>query len=226
MVGALQRRQHARLRQRALAAAVGEDRLQRPPAREAAPDAAQPDVGQGERGKRAVEQPGVADLDLQRPGAGEFGRFQRQRQDFGVGGLDVGAAVAFEAGLEHFAALAGAGAEDRAEIGVLGRLSGLGRGEIGQAYRDRVVGPQAQLGPRRVADEIEAAADVLAGHVEEDRGRLQHRRLEAGEAGGEEMVERARPGQQGGGAGWGGALRRGGGRRRIHGNFLVFRDFL
>ena len=36
------------------------------------------------------------------------------------------------------------------------------------------------------------------------------------------MVERARSGQQGGGAGRGGALRRGGRRRRIHGNFLVF----
>ena len=147
VVGALQRRQHARLRQRALAAAVGEDRLQRPPAREAAADAAQPDVGQAKRGKGAVEQLGVADLDLQRPGAGELGRFQRQRQDLGVGRLDVGAAVALEAGLEHFAALAGAGAEDRAEIGVLGRLSGLGRGEIGQAHRRRIVRPQAQLGP-------------------------------------------------------------------------------
>ena len=36
------------------------------------------------------------------------------------------------------------------------------------------------------------------------------------------MVERARSGQQGGGAGRGGAVRRGGRRRRIHGNFLVF----
>ena len=103
--------------------------------------------GRRERGKGAVEQLGVADLDLQRPGAGELGRFQRQRQDFSVGRLDVGAAVALEAGLQHFAALAGAGAEDRAEIGVLGRLPGLGRGEIGQAYRRRIVRPQAQLGP-------------------------------------------------------------------------------
>ena len=147
VVGALQRRQHARLRQRALAAAVGEDRLQRPPARQAAADAAQPDVGQAKRGKGAVEQLGVADLDFQRPGAGALGRLQRQREDFGVGRLDVGAAVAFEAGLQQFAALAGAGAEDRAEIGVLGRLAGLGRSEIGQAHRRRIVRPQAQLGP-------------------------------------------------------------------------------
>ena len=147
VVGALQRRQHARLGQRALTAAVGEDRLQRPPAREAAADAAQPDVGQAKRGKGAVEQLGVADLDLQRPGAGERRRLQRQRQHFGVGRLDVRPAVALEPGLEHLAALARAGAEDRAEIGVLGRLACLGRGEIGQAHRHGIVRPQAQLGP-------------------------------------------------------------------------------
>jgi hypothetical protein len=91
-----------------------------------------------------------------------------QREDLGVGRLDVGATVAFEAGLQHFAALAGAGAEDRPEIGVLRRLSGLGRSEVGQAHRRRIVRPQAQLGPGCVVDEVKAAADVFARHVEED----------------------------------------------------------
>ena len=58
-------------------------------------------------------------LHLQRAGAGSVGRLQREREDFGVRRLDVAAPVAFEAGLDHFAALAGAGAKDRAEIGVL-----------------------------------------------------------------------------------------------------------
>ena len=226
VVGALERRQHARLGERALTGAIGEDRRQRAAAREAAADAAQPEFGQSERRQRAVEQPRVADLDLQRPGAGEFGGFQRQPEDFRVGGFDVVAAIAFEPGLRHLAALAWAGAEDRAEIGVLGEAPRFGRSEIGEADRDRVVGPQAQFRAGGVAGEVEAAADILARHVEEHRGRLQHRRLEAREAGGEEIVERPRSGLERGGAGGGEARRGAGGRVGIHGFFLVFAAFL
>ena len=124
VVGALERRQNAGLSERAPAVAV-HDRLQRAPARQAAPHPAQPDVRQGERGERAVEQARVAEAHLQRSGPRQFGRLQRQRENLGVGGLDVLAAVAFEPGLGHLAALPGAGAKDRAEIGVLRRTARL-----------------------------------------------------------------------------------------------------
>ncbi len=130
VVGALERGQNAGLGERAPAVAV-DDRLQRAPARQAAPHPAQPDVRQGERGERAVEQARVAEAHRQRPRPRQFGRLQRQREDLGVGGLDVRAAVAFEARLGHLAALPGAGAKDRAEIGVLRRPARLG------ARRDR-----------------------------------------------------------------------------------------
>ena len=178
--------------------------------------------GRAERRQRAVEQPRVADLDLQRPGAGEFGGFERQAEDFRVGGFDVVAAIAFEPGLRHLAALAWAGAEDRTEIGILGEAPSVGRSEIGEADRHGVVGPQAQFRAGSVAREVEAAAHILARHVEEHGSGLKHRRLEASEAGGEEIVERPRSGLERGGAGGGEARRGAGGRVGIHGFFLVF----
>ena len=125
--------------------------------------------------------------------AGRLGRFQRERENFRVRRLDVVASVAFEPGLDHLAALAGAGAKNRAEIGVLRLGARLRRGQMREADGDGVFRTQAQLRPRGVAGQIEAAADFLAGHVEERGGGLQHRRLDAAEAGAEKMVERAMP---------------------------------
>ena len=192
MVGALERRQDSGLRVRALAATV-EHRLQRAPLREPAPQSPQPDVGQTESAEHAVEHAGVADPHLQRAGAGRLGRFQRQREDFGVRRLDFRVAVAFQAGLDHFAALAGARAKNRAEIGVLRLGAGLRRGQMREADGNRIFRTQAQLCPGGVAGEIETAADFLAGHVEERGSRLQHGRLDAREPGAQKMIERANP---------------------------------
>ena len=220
VVGALERGQHARLASAPRRIAV-HDRLQRAPAREAAPHPAQPDFRQAERGEHAVEQPRVAEAHRQRPRPGDFGRLQRQRENFGVGGLDVPAAVAFEARLGHLAALAGAGAKDRAEIGVLRLPARLGRGEIGEADRNGVIRAQAQFGARGVAGQVEPPANFLAGHVEKDRGGLQHGRLEARETGGEKMFERA-PARFERGRMGPGRFGRLGWRGRVHDIFLVF----
>ena len=167
--------------------------LQRTPLRKPAPHAAQPDIRQTERAEHAIEHAGVADPHGQGTRAGRLGRFQRERQNFRVRRLDVVASVAFEPGLDHLPALARARAKNRAEIGVLRLGARLRRGQVREAYGDRVFRTQAQLRPRGVAGQIEAAADFLAGHVEERGGGLQHGRLDAAEAGAEKMVERANP---------------------------------
>jgi hypothetical protein len=192
MVGALERRQDSRLRVRALAAPV-EHRLERAPLREPTPQSPQPDVGQTESAQHAVEHAGVADPHLQRAGPGRLRRFQRQREDFGVGRLDFRVAVAFQAGLDHFPALAGARAKNRAEVGVLRLGAGLRRGKMRETDGDCIFRTQAQFGAAGVAGQIETAADFLAGHVEERGSRLQHGGLDAREPGAQKVIERANP---------------------------------
>ena len=62
---------------------------------------------------------------------------------------------------------------------------------MGAADGNRVVGPQAQFLAVSVGGQKEPAANLLAGHVEKDRRRVQDRRLGPLEAGAEEMIERA-----------------------------------
>src|SRR5262249_53078802 len=65
--------------------------------------------------------------------------------------------------------------EHRAEITKAARLAGGGRGEIVARHRNGEVGAQAQFASLRIAREIHALADVLAGKVEERLRRLQNR---------------------------------------------------
>ncbi len=143
--------------------------VERLAARDAAPHAAAPIFGQAQRADDAVEHSGVADPHLERAGAGGLRRFERKREDFGVGGLDVAPPKTFEAGLQQFAFGAGAGAKHRSEIAVIAsrprspaRRDGRGRRE---SYN-----PAAGTAPRRRGRWSEKpATDVLAGHVEKRR---------------------------------------------------------
>ena len=115
---------------------------------------------------------------LQTPRARGRAGLERQAQDLGVGRRGVGAAEAFEAGLDELAAGAGPGAEHRTAIAVGGRLAGQPGVQIGPAGRDRIFGPQAEFGARAIARQVEAGPDVLAAEVEEGRRILQDRRLD------------------------------------------------
>ena len=136
VVRALERRQHAGLRVRALAAA--DDGLQRTPLRKPAPHPAQPDIRQAEGAQHAIEHAGVADPHGQGTRAGRLGRFQREPENFRVRRLDVVASVAFEPGLDHLPALARARAKNRAEIGVLRLGARLRRGQDARGTRGSV----------------------------------------------------------------------------------------
>ena len=83
------------------------------------------------------------------------------------------------AGLGELARLVGAAhAEDRAGIGVGRRLAGMS-GDMRQRDGDGVFRPQAPFAPVIVLRQEDAAADILAGEVEEGLDRLQDRRLGA-----------------------------------------------
>ena len=127
--------------------------------------------------------------------AGLGRRFHRQRKDFRVGGFRVLAPEAFEPGLNALSApirlWSGLGAEDRAEIGIFRHPAGFRGGEIGPADRDRIFWPEAELLARSPIGQKQAAADLLARHVEKDRRRVEDRRLDAHETSRQEMLERA-----------------------------------
>ena len=100
-------------------------------------------------------------------------------QDFGVGGLAVGAAEILEARLQKFAA------PRRRGSGTPGRDRRRRRRARPAPRRDRLADGNGEFRPQAiraggVGGEIQAAADVLAGEVEKDGGRLQDRRLGAG----------------------------------------------
>ena len=58
------------------------------------------------------------------------GRFQAERQHFGVGCRLIGAAKRLDAGLREFGRAVACVAEHRAEIAEAGRLAGLWRSQI------------------------------------------------------------------------------------------------
>ena len=190
VVGAFQRRQHARLRERALARPI-ENGVEAAPARDAAAQAAPPDLRDVERSEDALEQAGVAEPGGERAAPRRRRRLETEREHFGVGRLGVVAAEALEPGLRLFAGLPRPRPEHRAEIGIFGDAAGPVRSEIGAADGNCIFRPEAKLLARGAGGEEETPADLLARHVEEDRRRMQDRRLGPLEPRGEEMVERA-----------------------------------
>ena len=190
VVGAFERRQHACLRQRALARPA-EDGVEAAPAGDAAAEAAAPHVGNFKRFKHAVEEARVADPRGEHAAPRRRRRLKAQREHFGVCRLGVLAAEALEPGLRLLAVLARPSAEHRAEIGIFSDGAGPVRIEIGAADGNRIFRPQAQLLARGAGGEEQAAADLLARHVEEDSRRMQDRRFGPLEPGGEKMIERA-----------------------------------
>ena len=176
MVGAFQRRQHPGLRRRALARPV-EDGVEAAPAGDAAAQTAPPDVGNRERLKHGLEQAGVAEPGGERAASRRRRRLEAEREHFRIRRFRVLAAETFEPGLRLLAVLARAGAKHRAEIGIFGDAAGPIRSEIGAADGDRIFRPQAHLLARGVGGEEQAAANLLARHVEEERRRMQDRRL-------------------------------------------------
>lgn len=198
MIGALHRGQHARLGEPALDGRV-ENGGKVTPLREAAPEAATPDLGQRERREQGVEQAGVADARHELSASGGRG-LHRQREDLGVGGFRVPAAKTFEAGLGALGRPFRLRAEDGAEIGVFRDRAGLVGGQIGPADGDRVLRPEAKLLAGRWAHGLkQPAADLLARHFEKDRSGMQDSRLDAFEARGQEMLERPLAGAAGDG---------------------------
>ena len=141
--------------------------------------------------EHGVEQARVAEPRCERAAPSRRRRLHGEREDFRVGRLGVPAPKTLEFGLRLLADLACASAENRAQIGIFRDFSGLVRAEIGATDRDRIFGPEAQLFTRRVGREEQAAADLLAGHIEKDRRRVQDRRLRAPETGREQTIERA-----------------------------------
>jgi hypothetical protein len=104
------------------------------------------------------------------------GRLDPEREHLRIRCGSVRPGEGFDAGLQEFARPRLAVAEHRAEIAEALRLTGGRRGEIVARDRDGEVRAQAQLVPVRIAGEVHALADVLAGEVEERLRRLQDRR--------------------------------------------------
>ena len=182
VVGALERRQHAGLGERALSAAV-EDRLERVARARAhaAAGAARPRAGASAASTPSNSRASPSRT-VERAGAGRRGRLQRERENFGVGGLDVARARS-----------------SRGPVWIISpRLARRGRGRpvrdrrycarsrppCGEARWARQTGivysgRRQSSAPEASRGQVEAAADFLAGHVEKHRRRLQNRRFDA-----------------------------------------------
>ena len=137
-----------------------------------------PAARQAERGEHRLEHRLVAERHAQ----GAAG--QRQCQEgmgvgdrAGVGGGEIGIADVLDAGLEELVAGLAALAEDLAEIGIAARRAGA-RGDVVEADGNGEFGAQAERLAGLALGQEDAAAQVLAGHVEERVGRLQHRHLD------------------------------------------------
>src|SRR5262249_6456882 len=138
-----------------------------------------------ERLDQRREQTDVADADLGRLDAVMRERLEPEREHLGVGRRSIASAEGFDAGLQELARLIAALAKYGTEIAEAYGLAGGARARCEVIARDRdgQVGSQAELAARRLAREIHAPADVLAGKVEERLGRLQDGGLGAPVAG-------------------------------------------
>ena len=141
--------------------------------------------------EHALEQARVAESRGEGRASRSRRRLQGERENLRVGRFGVPAAEALEPGLRLLSALASLRAEHRAQIGIFRDPAGLVGSEIGAADGNRIFGPQAKLLARGVGGQEQAAADLLARHVEKDRRGMENRRLGSLEAGLEEMIERA-----------------------------------
>lgn len=135
--------------------------------------------GEAERLDQRRKQGDVAhsDLGCSQPVVG--GRFEREREHLRIGRRLVVAAERFDPGLHELAAGFGALAEDRADIAEARRPPRCVGSEVVERHGYREIGAQAEFATRGVADEIHAAADVLAREREERLGRLQDFRADA-----------------------------------------------
>jgi hypothetical protein len=113
----------------------------------------------------------------------------------GVGGGRVAVAEILDAGLEEFVAAFAALPKDLAEIGVAARRLGL-RAYVIEADGDGEFGTQAERLAGLALGEENAAAQILAGHVEERVGRLDDGHVDGDSSALGEQVE------HGGGDGW------------------------
>ena len=110
----------------------------------------------------------------------------RIRERAGVGRGDVGIAQILDAGLEELGLAVAALAENLAEIGVAARRAGLGADMV-ETDGNGEFRAQAKLFAGLALGEEDAAAQILARHVEKRIGRLQHGNVDqAGAARGEE----------------------------------------
>ena len=104
----------------------------------------------------------------------------------------VGVAKILDAGLEELVAALAALAEHLAEIGIAARRAGLA-GNVVEADGDGEFRAQAQHLAGLALGQEDAAAQILAGHVEKRIGRLDHRHVDgAGAALGEERLDGGR----------------------------------
>src|SRR5262249_23208114 len=143
------------------------------------------------------------------------GRIGPEGQDVGIRRRGVLEAERLDAGLQEFPASVRAMPEYRTEIAKAARLAGGGGGEIVARDRDGEVGTQAELAPLRVARQIHALADVLAGEGEERLRRLQNRRCPARIARAFERGDERVGARLGRDARWDDACTRHGGRSRF-----------
>jgi len=132
-----------------------------------------------ERRDQRGEQRDIAHADFRRIDTVVRSGFEPERQHFGIGGSRVAPPERLDAGLNELGRPLGAMTEHRRQIAEAERFAGFRRGEIIARHRNGEVGPQAKLAPVRIGGEEHAAADVLAGEIEERFGRLQDRGRDA-----------------------------------------------
>ena len=133
-----------------------------------------PAARQAERSQHRLEDRLVAESD------GQWLTRQRERQQrmrvgqrAGVGVRSVLVAEILDAGLEKLVAALAALAEHLTEIGIAARRAGLAD-DVVEADGNREFGTQAEGLARLALGEENAAAQILARHVEEGIGRLEH----------------------------------------------------
>jgi len=99
------------------------------------------------------------------------------RQGAGVGAGLVGFAQILDTGLIELIAALAALAEHLAEIGIASRRGEI-FGDMGAADRNGEFGPEAEAFAGLGFGQEDAAAQILAGHVEKRLGRLDHRNVD------------------------------------------------